>query len=144
MARLFASENADTPGRLAGSVGLGLFCAIAPIWGFQMVTAALLAHAARLNKAIAVAASNVSIPVLIPFILYASLFLGHFLFTGERLAFSREEIERITSAEVLRAVGEYVAGSLVLGAGVSLAGTALVYGTASLIGARRRAAARRM
>jgi uncharacterized protein (DUF2062 family) len=142
LARLVFTENADTPGRLAGSVGLGLFCGIAPIWGFQMMTAAVLAHAARLNKAIAMAASNISVPVLIPFILFASFCLGHLLFTGETLAFTREELARVTSWSVLKALGEYVAGSLALAAGVSAAGAGLTYGIAALVHARRRAAAR--
>ena len=29
---------------VAGAVGLGLFCGIAPIWGFQIIVAAALAH----------------------------------------------------------------------------------------------------
>jgi hypothetical protein len=56
--RLLFSEHTDTPAKLAFAVGLGFFCGIAPIWGFQIITAAALAHKLRLNKAIAVTAST--------------------------------------------------------------------------------------
>jgi uncharacterized protein (DUF2062 family) len=42
----------------------------------------VLAHRFRLNKAIALTASNVSFPLAAPFILAAGLILGHFLWTG--------------------------------------------------------------
>lgn len=83
---LFA-EHTDTPGRFSAAVGLGLFCGIAPIWGFQMIAAAALAHKLRLNKAIALTASNISIPIIAPFIFAASLWLGHYLRTGSALHF---------------------------------------------------------
>src|SRR6184192_1573319 len=70
--RDFFSEHPHEPLRLASAVGLGLFCGIAPIWGYQMLVAAAVAHFLRLNKAIALLASNISIPPVAPFILYAS------------------------------------------------------------------------
>jgi len=44
--------------RLALAVGVGLSCGIAPIWGFQTVVSAALAHRFRLNKAICVGRSS--------------------------------------------------------------------------------------
>ena len=82
MLRHLFSEHTETPGRLAAAVGLGLFCGIAPIWGFQIIMAAALAHKLRLNKAIAVTASNISFPLAAPFILAAGLVLGHYLHTA--------------------------------------------------------------
>jgi uncharacterized protein (DUF2062 family) len=142
MARLFFTENAETPGRLACSVGLGLFCGIAPIWGFQMLAAVVLAHVARLNKAIALAASNISIPVMIPFILFGSLALGHFLLTGRALQLSWEDVRQLAPEQLLRALGEYVVGSLALAALTAAAGTAVAYGLAARSAARRAAADR--
>lgn len=77
------SENAESPGRQAFAVGLGFFCGIAPIWGAQTVTAAFLAQLLRLNKVIAVVASNISFPLGVPLIMAAGLKLGHFIFTGQ-------------------------------------------------------------
>lgn len=61
------------------SVALGVFIGISPIWGFHTVTVLFLAFAFRLNKLIAFAFSNVSLPPFIPFIVYASLALGGFI-----------------------------------------------------------------
>ena len=70
------ARHRHQPRRQTLAVGLGLFCGIVPIWGYQMITAAVLAHRFRLNKAIALTASNISIPVIAPFLIAASLVLG--------------------------------------------------------------------
>lgn len=58
------------------SVALGVFIGLSPIWGFHTVTVLFLAFALRLNKLIAFAFSNVSLPPLIPFIIFGSLQIG--------------------------------------------------------------------
>jgi uncharacterized protein (DUF2062 family) len=45
---------------------------IIPIWGFQLVAAIFLAIVFRLNKALVIIAANISIPPMIPFIIYLS------------------------------------------------------------------------
>jgi uncharacterized protein (DUF2062 family) len=138
MIRHILAEHAGAPGRLAGSVGLGLFCGIAPIWGFQMLVAAVLAHALRLNKAVALVASNVSMPLLLPFILFASLFLGHLILAGEVLQPSWEAVRALTLEQALQGLGEYVAGSLLLAAAAGFLGAAVTFAAASVAAARRR------
>lgn len=64
------------------SVAIGIFFGIVPIWGYQLVTAILVAYLLKLNKAIVILAANISIPVILPIILYASLKTGE-LVTGE-------------------------------------------------------------
>jgi uncharacterized protein (DUF2062 family) len=122
--REFFAEHAHDPARLSFAVGLGLFCGIAPIWGYQMIAAAALAHFLRLNKAIALLASNISIPPVMPFILYGGLALGHWLFTGERLRISAEQM---TQSRVLEYLLEWCVGSVVLGAAVAILGMATTY-----------------
>lgn len=117
-------EHAHEPSRLAGAVALGLFCGIAPIWGYQMLAAAWLAHLLRLNKAIALLASNISVWPLTPFVLYGALWLGHWLFTGEGLNFSPH---LMTRARALQYVGHWFVGSLVLGAMVAALGALSAY-----------------
>lgn len=78
-------REAGAPGQLAAAVALGVFVGLSPIWGLQTVTALLLAHLFALPKAIAAAASGISIPVLIPGIVYGSLVLGRWLL-GQRPA----------------------------------------------------------
>lgn len=62
--------------KLAGSVGLGFFFGVFPIWGFQMAVAFAVASVLRLNRIIVLASSNISIPPMIPLIVFASLWVG--------------------------------------------------------------------
>jgi uncharacterized protein (DUF2062 family) len=126
----FFTEHAHEPGRLASSVGLGLFFGIVPIYGFQMVVAATVAHKLRVNKAITLLASNISIPPVAPFIFCAALVLGHWLLTGEVLELSPQLITRETLWEYL---GDWLFGSLALAIGVSVIGTIVTYGIARLV-----------
>jgi uncharacterized protein (DUF2062 family) len=49
---------------------------IVPIWGFQLVTAIALAILFRLNKALVIIAANISIPPMIPVVIYLSHLTG--------------------------------------------------------------------
>jgi len=120
------TENAQTPGQVSASVGLGLFCGIAPIWGYQMIVAALLAHRLRLNKAIALTASNISFPLAAPFILAGGLILGHFLRTGELVRFAPDAVAR----QIPLYLWDWVVGSVVLAVLVAVIGAALTWGVA--------------
>ena len=125
----FFSEHAHEPVRVALAVGLGLFCGIAPIWGYQMLAAGTLAHLLRLNKAITLLASNISIPSIMPFILYGGLALGHWLFTGHGLNFSSQQITRTLALQYLE---QWCVGSIVLGAAVAAMGIVTTYSVARL------------
>ena len=61
---------------VASSVGFGFFMGIIPIWGFQLLVGIPVAHFLKLNKVIFVSAANISIPPIIPFILFASYYVG--------------------------------------------------------------------
>jgi uncharacterized protein (DUF2062 family) len=117
------SENAETPARLAAAVGLGLFCGIAPIWGLQMAAAALLAQKFRLNKAIAITASNVSFGPIAPLVLASGLILGHLLWTGRWVDFSPAAAARQVPAYLC----EWVLGSVVLAVSVAALGAGVAY-----------------
>jgi uncharacterized protein (DUF2062 family) len=58
------------------SIGFGVFMGIVPIWGFQMLVAIALSIVFRLNKALVILAANISIPPMIPLILYLSHLTG--------------------------------------------------------------------
>lgn len=85
----FAAHN-ESPFKVAAALGFGVFMGIVPIWGFQMIVAAFLAHFMRLNKILVLAASNISIPPLIPFLIYFSYK------TGGVVLNSKSEISRET------------------------------------------------
>jgi glycosyltransferase involved in cell wall biosynthesis len=126
----FFTDNAHEPWPLAAAVGLGLFFGIVPIWGFQMVAAATVAHWLRINKAITLLASNISIPPIAPFIFCAALVLGHWLVTGDVLELSPQLITKETLLEYL---GQWLFGSVVLALIVSIIGMILTYGIAWLV-----------
>jgi uncharacterized protein (DUF2062 family) len=127
----FFAENAREPWRMSLAVGLGLFFGIAPIWGYQMISAVAVAHFLRLNKAITLVASNISIPPMMPLIFYTALALGHWLFTGHKLALDFS-VQQMTKSSGMEYLGQWLVGSLILAAVVSVVGTLTAYGLARM------------
>ncbi|MBK9543375.1 MAG: DUF2062 domain-containing protein [Bacteroidetes bacterium] len=94
------------------SVAFGVFMGIIPIWGFQLVTAIFLAILFRLNKAIVIVAANISIPPMIPLIIFLSYKMGHFAL-GEKavdMAFTAD----ITLDSIKLHGEQYIVGSILL------------------------------
>lgn len=60
----------------AASIGVGISMGIMPVWGWQMAVAIAIAYFLKLNKALTIVASNISIPPMIPFILWGSYAFG--------------------------------------------------------------------
>ena len=122
----------DSNAKMAASIGLGVFCGILPIWGYQLVVAGLAAHFMRLNKVVAMVFSNVSIPPMIPFILYGSMVAGAWVLGIENV-FS---LGMVSIETVGRSVGQYLVGSVVL---ASLAGAVAFVGSlAAMIICKRK------
>jgi len=69
-------EPTQSAERKAFSIGFGIFMGIVPIWGFQLMIAIFFSVLLRLNKALVIATANISIPPMIPVILYASFIAG--------------------------------------------------------------------
>lgn len=92
--------------RLACGVGVGAMIGTMPIWGFQTIVALAAAQLLRLNKIIVIAFSNVSLPPLIPFILYASMSIGGFLLGKEtQLDANGLTLESVESSFLQYAIG---------------------------------------
>lgn len=64
------------------SLGFGCFMGIVPIWGFQLLIGIPLSVLFRMNKVLFIAAANISIPPMIPIILYASMMMGQLVTIG--------------------------------------------------------------
>ena len=124
------SDQAHDPVRLSLAVGLGLFFGIVPVWGFQMAIAATVAHFLRLNKAITLVASNISIPPVAPFIVGVAFILGHWMFTGERLSLAWPQMTQKVAAQFF---GQFIVGSFALALIVAAVGTVGTYVLARLI-----------
>ena len=104
------TRSPESNARLAAAMGWGVLCGILPIWGYQMIFAGLSAHFMRLNKLVAIVFSNISIPPMIPFILYGSYWLGGRI-TGLPVELTLAEVTLRRMAECL---AQYLAGSVAL------------------------------
>lgn len=108
----FLGSN-DSPRKKALSVALGVFIGFSPLWGFHTFLAIALAIFFKLNKTIAFAFSNVSLPPFIPFIIYASLELGQ-LILQEPISYSLTDL--MDNFEVFKHLKTYIVGSFTLAA----------------------------
>ena len=104
-------QSSDSPSKKAFSIALGTFIGLTPLWGLHTVLVLSLAVLLRLNKVIAFAFSNVSMPPLIPFVVFLSLQTGA-LVTGNQLNFSMEDIAQDFGA--FKHLQSYIIGSFVL------------------------------
>ncbi len=75
----YVRNSNETIGRMAAAIGFGVFMGVLPVWGYQLLIGFLFAHWFKLNKALFFIAANISIPPMIPFILYLSYVTGSFL-----------------------------------------------------------------
>ncbi|MGM9741050.1 MAG: DUF2062 domain-containing protein [Candidatus Cryptobacteroides sp.] len=105
-------HSPESNARIAASVMLGCFMGILPIWGYQMVCAFALAHLLKLNKVIVLVASNISLPPLIPFIIFGSYWLGCTVL-GQPMLFSLDNFSLEVAGTVLL---QYVLGAVILAA----------------------------
>ncbi|WP_104734947.1 DUF2062 domain-containing protein [Hanstruepera ponticola] len=103
--------SGDSARKKGLSIALGVFIGLSPFWGFHTVIVIFLAIFFRLNKAIAFAFSNVSLPPFIPFILYASFEFGQYIMNVD-YGYTKEEI--IENFEVLTHIKAYIIGSFSL------------------------------
>ncbi len=87
-------ESKAPPSTKAFSMALGVFWGIVPLWGFQTMGVLGSAYALRLNKLLAFAFSNVSLPPFIPLIIWASVKVGAFFINGPAPSAGPIEIEK--------------------------------------------------
>ncbi|KJD32113.1 b-glycosyltransferase [Tamlana nanhaiensis] len=121
----------DSPKKKALSVGLGVFIGLSPLWGFHTVTVIFLAMFFKLNKTIAFAFSNVSIPPCIPFIIYFSSKIGQWLY-GVEFSYKLDEVTK--DFVILEHLETYIVGSFVLATVASIVLTALSFLLFNLVG----------
>ena len=108
--QFFNTGQSDS--RKAFSVAFGVFMGIIPIWGFQLMAAIFLAVLFRLNKALVIIAANISIPPMIPLIIFLSYKMGAW-WMGDRvmtLSFSGN----INLETIKENLEQYIYGSITL------------------------------
>ncbi|MDR7129131.1 glycosyltransferase involved in cell wall biosynthesis [Algoriphagus sp. 4150] len=114
----------DDPIHMAGSVGLGLFFGVFPIWGFQMVAAFFVASLLKLNRVIVLTFSNISLPPLIPVIILSSYFFGSF-FVKEKVLIP--DFSEITLETIYLQLHQYLVGAVILSCALGLLGFGFAY-----------------
>lgn len=107
----------DSPRKKAFSIALGFFIGLSPFWGLHTLLVFGLAFLFKLNKPIAFAFSNISLPPFIPFILYFSVQTGVWI-TGEENFFVLENI--MDNLVALKGLKTYLIGSFALATLVSV------------------------
>lgn len=96
----------------AASIALGVFMGIVPLWGFQLALAISLSIILRLNKGLVILAANISVPPMIPFIIYGSYKMGAWWMHDHvvQLAFSK----KISLQNIKANLEQYIYGSITL------------------------------
>jgi uncharacterized protein (DUF2062 family) len=94
------------------SVAFGIFMGIIPIWGFQLASAIFLAILFKLNKPLVIVAANISIPPMIPLIIFLSFKTGAF-WMGEN-AMQVDFSKSITLDSIQNNLVQYIYGSITL------------------------------
>ena len=102
-------ETSLSDSKKAFSIALGAFFGISPLWGFQTALTITFAVLLGLNKSLAFLASNISIPPMIPLIVWSSLKVGS-LFTGGGLLPEGEITRDFIKAHLI----QYLTGSFLL------------------------------
>lgn len=108
---------------LAASIAWGMFCGVIPCWGYQMVVSMVSSRILRLNVVVSSVMTNFSIPPLIPFILYGSMYIGSIV-TGTPFNF---DVTTISLQTVHHHLLQYVIGSFILAAAVGLVAYVISY-----------------
>jgi uncharacterized protein (DUF2062 family) len=84
-----------------------------PIWGFQLIVGIALAILLRLNKALVIIAANISIPPMIPLIIFLSYKAGGYWISDS--SSSHIEYSKILSLRSIREnFTQYLYGSITL------------------------------
>jgi glycosyltransferase involved in cell wall biosynthesis len=118
-------DSSDSNLKLALSVAIGMFVGVTPIWGFQMLLAFGVAYVFRLNKFVTIAASNISIPPMIPVLIFISYLCGGLVTGNSGPAFSYSN--GITMEWVKANFIQYLIGSIILGTILALTSGSITY-----------------
>lgn len=93
-------------------MALGVLIGVTPLWGFHLPIGVSVAHVLRLNKVITGIATNISIPPLVPLIIFASYKLGEWLVPN---AVAMEYGSSISAKVIQENLMQYVIGNIIFG-----------------------------
>jgi glycosyltransferase involved in cell wall biosynthesis len=101
-----------SPQLKAVSVAFGILMGIIPIWGFQLMAAIFLAILFKLNKPLVIVAANISVPPMIPIIIFASYKAGGFWMGKNAVQFDYSKSTSLLS--IKNNLQQYILGSISL------------------------------
>lgn len=113
------------PLREAAAVGLGLFVGCSPFYGLHFPICWILAWLLKLNRLKAALATNISNPLIAPWLLMAELQIGAWLAHGSPQRFT---IDAVRASGLKNISIDLLTGSAIVGACVGMTGAALTYG----------------
>ena len=96
----------------AAAIGFGLLMSVTPIWGLQSIIGLPVAILCRLNKVLFLLFVNLSIPPLIPVIIYLSFLLGAPFVEGTHVMHG--EIGSFSMESIQLNLVQYTYGSMIL------------------------------
>lgn len=121
-----AIKPEETNIRKAASIGLGFFFGILPIWGFQLLVGIPTAIFLRMNKVLFIAAANISLPPMIPFIIFFSYLMGQPFFDADPIPF--EKLSSLTLENIHDNFIQYAIGATILSVVIGLIGFVVSWG----------------
>lgn len=104
----------ESPATKAWSMAVGVFFGITPFWGFQIWFVIFFAWMFHLNKALSILASNISVPPMIPFIVFGSYQTGRIWMGGNAMSLSFSE--NLKPEMIGQNFLQYIVGSFTLAA----------------------------
>ncbi len=102
----------ESVSRRSAAIGFGVFMGIFPVWGYQLIIGWALCHYFRLNKLLFTVAAHISIPPMIPIILYLSYLTGRLVTGGEEMI--SIPVGSMTLESVANNLFQYLVGAVLL------------------------------
>ena len=117
------------PAELSLAVATGVFIGATPLWGLHAVLAVYVCARWHLNAVAAFVGTNVSLPFVAPYLVFASIQCGHRMLTG---AYADVDPRTLAAGAVPGFVADYIVGSLPVAAALSVVAGLVTFGTATL------------
>ncbi len=113
-----AIKSEETNFMKALSIAFGVFMGIVPLWGFQLLIGIPLSILFKMNKVLFIAAANISLPPLIPIIIYLSYLFGSPFVEKTTTSLS---LDNLTLESIHLNFLQYVIGAIILAICASVA-----------------------
>lgn len=108
----------DTPGRLAGAVGVGVFIGCSPFYGFHLALCIVFARLFRLNRLLTYLAAHVSLPGIWPLLVLGEIQAGRLLRGAPLLTLHPADLRHVSPWQF---AADLLLGSAVVGAALAVA-----------------------